>query len=149
MIEYSSKTYLKDVKSYELKIFINKEDYYCTVKKIIDINEPFILNEMGQDIKLIDDNYYILEYIPSDKNYFCRLFIDDKKNIKETFYQFTNEQNIKDSIPYYEKIDVALVKTDYGEKIYSKDNKNIPKEIRNIIDNKKFKIEFNYKKYLW
>ena len=149
MKEFSSKAYLKDVIDFELKIYCKNDEYYFTIKKIVNIKSPFILNEMGHDIKLLDNNYYIIEYIPCNKNYFCRLFVDDKKNIKETFYQFTKEQNIKDSIPYYEKIDVALVKTYYGEKIYSKDNKSIPKEIRNIIDNKKFKIEFNYKKYLW
>ena len=149
MREYSTKTYLKGIDNYEIKIFINKDKYYCVVKKIIDIKEPFILNEMDHDVKLIDNNYYIVEYIPCNKNYFCRLFIDDNKKINEYFYQFTEEQGIDDSIPYYKKLNIAYVKTNYGEKVYSKNNLNIPKEILKIIDNKKFEMDINYKKYLW
>ena len=37
MKEFSSKSYLKDIKNYELKIYINKENYYITIKKVNNI----------------------------------------------------------------------------------------------------------------
>ena len=149
MKEFSSKTYLKDVIDFELKIYAKSNDYYLTIKKILNIKEPFILNEMGNDIKLLDNNYYIFEYIPCNEKYFCRLFIDENKEIKEYYYQFTKEQGIENSIPYYIKENVAYVKTRYGEKIYSSNNINIPKEILTMIKQNKLNFNFDYKKYLW
>ena len=81
MKEYSSITYLKDIIDHELKMYLNKENYYITIKKVNNITSPFVLNEMGHDIKLLDNNYNIFEYIPHNKKYFLRLFIDKKKNI--------------------------------------------------------------------
>jgi hypothetical protein len=149
MKEFSSKTYLKDVRDFELKIYCKNDEYCFTIKKILNIKSPFILNEMGHDIKLLDNNYYIIEYIPFNKNYFCRFFIDDNKEIKEIYYQFTKMQGIENSIPYYQKLNTAYVKTQFGEKIYSSNNTNISKEVLEIIKQDKLEFNLNYKKYLW
>lgn len=110
MKEYSSKTYLKDVVDYEIKIYCKTNQYYFTIKKIINIKSPFIIKEMWHDIKLLDNNYYIMEYIPCGEKYFCRLFINEKKEIKEYYYQFTEEQGIENSIPFYIKTKIAYEK---------------------------------------
>ena len=149
MKEFSSKTYLKDVIDFELKIYCKNDEYYFTIKKIVNIKSPFILNEMGHDIKLLDNNYYIIECIPCNKNYFCRLFVDENKEIKEYYYQFTEKQGIENSVPYYQKLNVAYVKTQFGEKIYSSNNTNISKEVIEIIKQNKFNFNLNYKEYLW
>lgn len=149
MKEFLSTTYLKDVIDFELKIYCKNDDYYLTIKKILNIKSPFILNEMGHNIKLLDNNYYILECMECNKNYFCRLFIDENKEIKEYYYQFIEEQGIENSIPYYVKSTIAYVKTQYGEKIYSPNNYNISNEILKIIKQNKLDFNLNYKKYLW
>ena len=149
MKEFSSKTYLKDVIDFELKIYCKNSEYYFIIKKVLNIKSPFILNEMGHDIKLLDNNYYIVEYIPCNENYFCRLFIDENRKIKKYYYQFTEKQGIEDSIPYYQKSNVAYVKTQFGEKIYSSNNSNISEEILEIIKQNKLKLNINYKEYLW
>lgn len=148
MKEFSSKSYLKDIKNYELKIYINKENYYITIKKVNNIKSPFILNEMGHDIKLLDNNYYIFEYVPHDRNYFLRLFIDDNKEIVEEFYQFTEEHGIEDSIPYYLKSNFAFIKSKYGDKIYLKEN-DVSEDIITTIKQDKIPHNLDYKKYLW
>jgi len=148
MKEFLSKTYLKDVISHELKIFFKKDEYCVVVKKILNIKEPFILNEMGHNIKLLDNNYFIIEYMPCEKNYFCRAFIDSNNEVKEYFYQFTKEQGIENCIPYYVKYNVAYVKTKYGEKVYSENN-IISNEELEVIKQKKFEFCLDYKKYLW
>ena len=51
-----SKTYLKDVSKYKLEIYFNQDDYYLSVKKIIEIKEPFIL---PTGLCFIDNGYYI------------------------------------------------------------------------------------------
>ena len=100
MKDFLSKTYLKYVINYELKICYKKDKYCIVIKKILNIKEPFILNEMGHDIKLLDNNYYILEYIPYGRNYLCRVFIDETSKVKEYFFQFIKEYGIEDCIPY-------------------------------------------------
>lgn len=149
MKEFSSKTYLKDVTNFELEIYCKNDEYYLAIKKVLNIKLPFILNEMGHDIKLLDNNYYIIEYIPCNKNYFCRLFVDENGEIKEYYYQFTEKQGIENSIPYYKKINVAYVKTQFGEKIYSPNNSNISKEVLEMIKQNKLNFNLNYKEYLW
>lgn len=144
-MEYASKTYLKDVNEYEIKIYIKNNEYSLVIKKILNIDRPFLLNEMGHDIKLLDNNYYIMEYIPFKEDYFCRLFINDALEIEEYYYQFTSEQGIKDSIPYYKKTNVAYVVTRYGEKIYLSNNDGL----NNNVDKDKLKFNIDYKKYLW
>lgn len=149
MKEFSSKTYLKDVINYELKIYCKCNEYYFVIKKILNIKSPFIINEMGHDIKLLDNDYYILEYIPCNKKYFCRLFIDENKEIKEYYYQFVKDQGIDNSIPYYIKSDFAYVKTQYGEKIYLSNNNIIFQKAYEIIKQSKLDFNFSYKEYLW
>ena len=126
MKEFSSKTYLKDVIDFELKIYCKNDEYYFIIKKIVNI-----------------------EYIPCNKNYFCRLFVDENKEIKEYYYQFNEKQGIENSIPYYQKLNTAYVKTQFGEKIYSSNNTNISKEVLEIIKQNKLNFNLNYKEYLW
>lgn len=59
-----SKTYLRDVNEYELMIYFDKEDYYISVKKIIDIKKPFILSN---GLCVMDKGYYVVETIPKKK----------------------------------------------------------------------------------
>ena len=55
--KYITKTYLRDVNKYELKMWIDNTDCYIVAKKIIDISEPFIVTD-GRC--LIDNGYYII-----------------------------------------------------------------------------------------
>ena len=73
-----SKTYLKDVNKYELNIYFDKEDYFLSVKKFIDVEKPFIL-ESG--LCLIDNGYYIVEVIPKKENYAMRVYFNEKKKL--------------------------------------------------------------------
>ena len=50
-----SKTYLRDVKEYILKIDFSNDDYWYSVKKIID-TEPFIISS---GLTVIENGYYI------------------------------------------------------------------------------------------
>lgn len=84
-MKFLTSTYLKDIEKYKLSIFF--EERYCiTVKKIIKIKKPFILKEENMDITIIDNGYYILEFMPFDEKYICRIHIDKNKKIIERFY---------------------------------------------------------------
>lgn len=162
MIKYSSETYLKDVLEHSLKIFVdNKLSYYIVIKKIIKIKAPFLLKEYGQYITILNNNYFILEYIPKDKNYICRVFIDNEWNVIEKIFLFTKENNIFNGIPTYDDLKICQIFIDNKWKLYNKDvfdklysqkeiNKTIYKKIMNQINNvKEAKLPFDYKDYLY
>lgn len=98
-----SKTYLKDVNKYELRIYFDKEDCYISVKKIIDIEKPFIL---GLGVCLINDGYYIVEVIPKKENYAMRVFLNSKKEILEYYFDISlgNGLDNESNIPYYDDL---------------------------------------------
>ena len=161
MIRYSSESYLKDVRKHDIKFFLNNElDYYIVVKKIIEIDSSFILNEYGKDITILDNNYSILEYIPKNENYICRIFIDDKENIIEKIFLFTRKNFLYDGIPGYDDLKICQICVNEKWKIYNKDlfnemycSKQIGDKIYELILNKinsvkEIELPFNYKDYL-
>lgn len=84
-MKYLTSTYLKDIEKYRISIFIER-NFCLVIKKIIDMNNPFILNEEGNYITILDKNYYIIEYMPFNENYICRIHMDNNKNIIEKFF---------------------------------------------------------------
>lgn len=97
MIKYSSETYLKGVLEHNLNIFVDSDNpYYIVVKKINKIDKPFILNEYGKDVTILNNNYYILEYILKAENYICRIFNND---VKEVLNKMAKRSGIK--VEYY------------------------------------------------
>ena len=162
MIRYSSETYLKGVEKYQLNIFVDKEvPHYIVVKKIIKIEKPFILNEYGKDIIILNNDYYILEYIPKNENYICRIFVDNNKKIIEKIFLFTGKNDIDNGIPVYNDLKLAHIcienhwkryNIDIFNKIY--ENKEIDDKTYNLILNKIDSIKsvvlpFDYKNYLY
>ncbi len=96
-----SKTYLRDVESYNLTFFCDSEkDYYVVTKKIIKTKEPFILSN---GVKVIDDGYYIIEITPKSENYNVRVYLNEKKEIVEHYIDISLVNGLDDDakIPFY------------------------------------------------
>ena len=53
-------TYLRDVEKYQIKLFLDEEDYWVSVKKLVDVREKFIIND---GLCVMDNGYYIFEII--------------------------------------------------------------------------------------
>lgn len=161
MIKKLSSTYLRDIDKYVYSLY-KYNDYCIVVKKKLQIKTPFILNEEGENITLIDNNYYILEYVPFYENYICRFHIDDNLNIVERFYIASLNNYIEDGIPMYEDLKLSYVCTSKINKLYNQDiiesilnddEKDIAykaiKKIQMEISNKNnFAYNLDYKKYL-
>lgn len=98
-----SKTYLRDVSKYKLEIYYDKEDYYISVKKILNIEKPFIL-ENG--LCLIDNNYYIVEVLPKNENYAMRVYFNEKKERLEYYFDISLKNGLDEEtrIPYYDDL---------------------------------------------
>lgn len=105
-----SKTYLRDVNRYKLEIYYDKEDYYLSIKKILNIEKPFIL-ENG--LCLIDNNYYIVEVLPKNENYAMRVYFNEKKERLEYYFDISLENGLDEEtrIPYYDDLytDITVV----------------------------------------
>lgn len=101
-----SNTYLRDINKYVLKIMY-EDDYYCAVKEIIEVKEPFILST---GLCLIDNGYYIMEIIPKNENYCIRIFFDSNKKILEYYIDISLENGLDEEtkIPYYDDLFIDI-----------------------------------------
>lgn len=114
-----SNKYLRDVKKYIIKIDFSNDDYWYSVKKIID-SEPFILSN---GLTLIDNGYYILELLPKKENYSMRVYFNDKKEILEYYFDISLENGIDEEtrIPYYDDGFIDITLTDNNIEVIDED----------------------------
>jgi len=98
--KYITETYLKGVDDYDIKIIKEKDCYTC-VKYIKNIDEKYISTHTGKDICLLDNGYYIVEYVPIDEKYVVRVFMNEKKQVLQYYIDSTKENGIEDDIPFY------------------------------------------------
>lgn len=121
-MKYISSTYLKDITDYTFKMFFDKtKEYYITVKTINKTKVPFVLEEEGRKVTIIDNGYSILECIPLNEKYICRVHIDKEKKIIERFFIASKENKVKNHIPTYEDLKLSLVCIDDTVKMYNLD----------------------------
>lgn len=105
--KFISKTYLRGVAEYDIKIIDDAEyDCYIGLKRINRVNEPYIEKHTGKDVHLFDDGYYIIEYIPKNLNYEVRVFLNEKKQVLQYYIDITKENGFENDSPYY--IDLFL-----------------------------------------
>lgn len=95
-----STTYLKEAEKYQMKLYLDEEDYYISVKKLIHITDKFIIRH---GIIAMDDGYYIVEIIPKTGHHALRIFLDENKNIIEYYFDIIKESGIDEAtkIPYF------------------------------------------------
>ena len=98
-----SSTYLRDVDKYQIKLFLDEEDYYIAVKKLIHVKEKFIIQN---NLCVMDNGYYIFEVIPKKENYAMRLFLDNKKTPLEYYFDISKNNSLymDTKIPCYDDL---------------------------------------------
>ena len=96
--KYTSKTYMRGVTDRDLLIIKkNEQNYYIIIKKINNIDKPFVINSK----LLIDKGYYIMEFTPLNQFYNARVFLDRDANVIEYYFDISNGNGAEDNIPYY------------------------------------------------
>ena len=70
-----SNTYLNEAEKYQIKFFLDEEDKYVVIKKLIKLSKPFIIKN---NVTAMDNGYYVIEIVPKNKNYALRIFLNDK-----------------------------------------------------------------------
>ncbi len=98
-----SSTYLRDVDRYQLKLFLDEEDYFVAVKKLVHVTKKFIIKD---NLCVMDNGYYVFEVVPKNENYAMRLFFDDKKNPLEYYFDIckNNGLYLDTNIPCYDDL---------------------------------------------
>lgn len=98
-----SGTYLRDVDKYQIKIYLDNNDYYLSIKKLINVTKKFIIKN---DICVMDNDYYIVEVIPKHENYAMRIFYDNLKNPLEYYFDICKNNGLLEDIkvPFYDDL---------------------------------------------
>lgn len=136
-MKYSTSTYLRGIDNYKLYLYKNNKEI-ITIKKVLNILEPFSLIEFDRKVKLIDNNYYIVDILPINSFYICRLFLDDKFNVIEEYYSVTKDNKISDGIGTYDDLSLSYVKIGNKRKIY---HGELQKENNNYLNDSIIKIK--------
>lgn len=129
----TSKTYLRDVEKYFIKYDFSKDEYYVVTKKMLKC-KPFIVEKR---LKIMDNNYYMIEIIPKYENYTIRVFLNEKKEILAYYFDITLKNGLdkETNIPFYDDLflDIIIIEDkmkllDEDELIEAYNNKIITKE---------------------
>ena len=98
-----TQTYLRDVSKYQIKLYMDEEDCYISVKKLVKVEEKVIIKDC---LCVMDDGYYVVEVVPKNENYAMRLFLDNNKNALEYYFDITKNNGIDtlSKIPFYDDL---------------------------------------------
>ena len=115
-----TKTYLRDVSKYQIKLYMDEDDCYIGVKKLIKVDEKFIIKD---NICVMDDNYYVVEVVPKNENYAMRLFLDDNKKSLEYYFDIckNNGLDMEYLVPCYDDLYLDITVLDNDINILDKD----------------------------
>ena len=95
-------TYLRDVSQYRVKLFMDIEDCYISVKKLVKVDIPFVIHG---NVTVMDDDFYVLEVVPKNENYAMRLFLNDKKEALEYYFDICKNNRLdSNKIPCYDDL---------------------------------------------
>lgn len=110
--KYLSKTYLRDIDSYEVKFIIDDDkDYYVAVKKMKKMKSPFVARN---GLHLIDNGTFMVEVMPKNENYNMRVYLSEEKQPLEFYFDITRENGIdaETKIPYYDDLYTDVIIAD-------------------------------------
>lgn len=98
-----SNTYLRDIDKYQIKLYLDEDDYYVCVKKLINVREKFIIHN---GLCVMDNGYYVFEVVPKNDNYAMRLFLDQNKRPLEYYFDITKNNGLDEisKIPFYDDL---------------------------------------------
>ena len=108
--KFTSKMYLRGVSDWELIVQKQKlENYYLTIKRINEIDEPFVVDVTGKRLVCIDNGYYIIEFTPLDKYYNVRIFLNRDANVVGYYFDISGGNGVEENIPYYDDMYLDIV----------------------------------------
>ena len=96
-------TYLKEADKYQIKLYLDEDNCYISVKKLISVREKFIINS---GLCVMDNGYYIFEVVPKKENYAMRLFLNPNKEPLEYYFDICKNNRLDSltKIPCYDDL---------------------------------------------
>lgn len=126
-----TKTYLRDVSRYEIKLYMDEDDCYIGVKKLIKVDEKFVISN---GLCVMDDGYYVVEVVPKCENYAMRLFLDNKKMPLEYYFDIckNNGLDTESMVPCYDDLYLDITVLNGKVNILDEDELNDALDIKDI-----------------
>jgi len=162
-----TQTYLRDVSKHQIKLYLDEDDYFISVKKLIKVDEKFII---GDNLCVMDDGYYVVEIVPKNENYAMRIFLDDKQKPLEYYFDICKNNGLDpvSLVPFYDDLYLDITVRDgkinildedelqkaYDEKDITDDDYNlvmlVKENLLNEISNNSNRfMNMDYSKYLF
>lgn len=108
--KFTSKTYLRGVSDWDFVMQKQKsENYYLSIKKINEIDQPFIVDISGKSVVYIDNGYYILEFTPLEQFYNARVFLDRNAEVLGYYFDISRGNGVEENIPYYDDLYLDII----------------------------------------
>ena len=106
-----SNTYLREADKYQIKFYLDEDDVFVSVKKLVHLTDYFYIE--NHSILAMADGFYVMEIISKTENYALRIFFDDKKQVVEYYFDIIKSCGIdsESKIPYFYDLylDVTLL----------------------------------------
>ena len=137
---------MRDVSKYQIKLYLDEDDCYISVKKLIKVDKKFIISD---NLCVMDDGYYVLEVVPKYENYAMRLFLDNNKKPLEYYFDICKNSSLDpiSLVPFYD--DLYLDITVLNEQINILDEDELEKAIAtNDITEEDYKLTMKIKEKL-
>ena len=103
--KFIDKIYMREVTD---KIWYCEKDNdlngYIALKYIKNIEKPLTAYSNGKKYVGLDNGYSILEYVPADRNYNCRIFFNSQNQPLCFYFDINNGTGIENNIPWYDDL---------------------------------------------
>ena len=103
--KYIDKVYMREVLNKEW--YLEKDEKlngYIALKYIKEISKPLSAFSNGKKYIGLDKGYSILEYVPLDRKYNCRIFFDKLNRPLCFYFDINNGSGIENNIPWYDDL---------------------------------------------
>ena len=96
-------TYFRDVDKYQIKLYLEEDNYYISVKRLICVRDRFIIKD---GLCVMDNGYYIFEVVPKNDNYAMRLFLNNNKEPLEYYFDICKNNRLDSlfKVPCYDDL---------------------------------------------
>lgn len=102
--------YMNEVEEKKIfKTYDEKLKSYITIKHVIKMKDNCTAFINGKRVTILDKDYTILEYTPTNLNYNVRVFFNNKGKILEYYFDVINKIEIKNDDIYYEDLYLDVI----------------------------------------
>ena len=103
--KFVHQTYMREVNDSVWHLeYCDEIDGYIALKYIKDIQKPLTAFCNGKRYVGLDKCYSVLEYVPNNRNYNCRVFFNDKNEPLCYYFDINNGVGIEDDLPWYDDL---------------------------------------------